>query len=476
MSPAATAGCAGDKFLRVLTSRARVWRTTQHARQLGDASVVAELNRFAQRLPIDISLRDRHVSVGKRRHLGKVGHDQHLMGTSEITKILPHRVGDIAADTGIDLVEHEGRRPSGEYSAKRQHGPGEFATRCHPAKRLRLMAGVGCEPDRDLLAGLPRDRDVESRASHGEALKVCLDRLGEPRRSLGAGAQNLGPHTGEICEKGGASGIEFGSPFVEGHKLGEAFGRLLFVNEDVVERFAVLPTQLAKQRSPFAKRLEPDRIVVDSFGAASRFGSDVGDLGCEPLKPDAEVVERRPTIERCKSASDAVGRWTVGVEKRDGLRSRLPVGGGVGKQALFVIETIAFVGVLNSGGFDLGELMTQQIDFSGSDPVVASKLSERSICSAQFIEQRSQKSGVDPAILIERCSLHARLEQRLVGVLAMQIDEVDAVVRQRRHRGEMTVDVDPTSSITRNDTTDDEFIVPDDEAALNLCFGSARSD
>ena len=96
--------------------RSRAWRArrvvgvgAEHADQLGDDLALGELeDRRARRLGGGV-LDDREVTVAERGDLGQVGDAQHLPAAAELAQALADRARGMAADAGVDLVEHERR-------------------------------------------------------------------------------------------------------------------------------------------------------------------------------------------------------------------------------------------------------------------------------------------------------------------------------------------------------------------------------
>ena len=89
------------------------------------------------------------MALGARRDLGRVGHREHLRLAREARQPLAHRVGDRAADAGVDFVEHQRRRGAalGETDLDRQQ-----ETASSPPEAT-FIKGPGREP------GLVRTRN-----------------------------------------------------------------------------------------------------------------------------------------------------------------------------------------------------------------------------------------------------------------------------------------------------------------------------
>ncbi|HXW32138.1 MAG TPA: hypothetical protein VEJ21_03525, partial [Acidimicrobiales bacterium] len=78
-----------------------------------------------------------------------------------------------AAHSGVDLVEHHGRRRFGQHQAQRQHGPGQLAVR-KDERRGRTRATVAAVEGQDRVVELARmlsgSPDSERARRHAEEL------------------------------------------------------------------------------------------------------------------------------------------------------------------------------------------------------------------------------------------------------------------------------------------------------------------
>ena len=88
-----------------------------------------------------------------RRDLRRMGHRQHLHALRQPRQPLADRVGDRAADPGVDLVEDQRRRRAavGERHLQRQQEARQLAARRDLHHRPRPRAGIGAHPELDLV-------------------------------------------------------------------------------------------------------------------------------------------------------------------------------------------------------------------------------------------------------------------------------------------------------------------------------------
>ncbi len=90
-------------------------------------------------------LDDREVAVAERGDLGQVGDAQHLPALAEIAQALADGARGVAADAGVDLVEHERRLRRGSTSRPRGAATRRSGTTGH--------GGEGEHHARELAAG-----------------------------------------------------------------------------------------------------------------------------------------------------------------------------------------------------------------------------------------------------------------------------------------------------------------------------------
>src|SRR5581483_11677166 len=142
--------------------------------------------------PADL-LAYRDVMVGVRGDLLEMRDHHDLMVTGERPERAADGLADAAADAGIDLVEHEHRRPvaRGEGDLEREHDPRELATRRDLVDRLGRLPGIRRDEEAHVVAARRvrralREPHAEAAALEREIHKVRLDRGGQRRRGLAA--------------------------------------------------------------------------------------------------------------------------------------------------------------------------------------------------------------------------------------------------------------------------------------------------
>ena len=224
--------------------RAR-WRpgpraSAQHPHQLADHRVAVQRAHRGRRRGHRAVLDDREVAIRQRRHLGQVGDAQDLPARRQGAQVLADRPRGVAADPGVDLVEHQQSTDSGELlrnsdlplprrfrrprpcatlsraSITRESSPPEATSRSGAER----AAGVGGDQHLDRVGAAGpaavrarRQLDLEARVGHGQlgqALAHGGGQLGRPgaarlaqptgqRVALGARLRELGLQRLERC-------------------------------------------------------------------------------------------------------------------------------------------------------------------------------------------------------------------------------------------------------------------------------------
>ena len=212
----------------------------------------------------------------------------------------------LAADAGIDLVEHEGGRRGGEHQAQGQHGAGQLAAGGHLGERQRRRPR-GWRP-----AGTARRRrvvaaDVDRRAR----LWAWPGRGGGASHRLASrGAAPVGPAPTAAAARARPpracrSAVELGHPFLvarAGRQPLRGFGA---VGQHVAERAAGDDPTVGQRRcrtcaagrpaaagGPAAPRAAPGRRRWPRRRRGGR--RDVGQLGRQRAEPHRQVGERCP--------------------------------------------------------------------------------------------------------------------------------------------------------------------------------------
>ncbi len=160
------------------------WRwglARQHAGQLDHPLLIVEETNVGHRAAVALVLGDRHLVVGEGRHLGQVGDDDDLMavvpavgvgtgtgivgagavgagavgagagqaghGAGQAGQGPAHGQGGLAADAGVDLVEHQGGWCVAQHQPAGEHGAGQFAAGGDLGQGQGRLARIGAEEE-----------------------------------------------------------------------------------------------------------------------------------------------------------------------------------------------------------------------------------------------------------------------------------------------------------------------------------------
>ena len=128
-APAARSPCAAASSSRACASAVSdsSW-PGQHPGQLPQPAGLVEHHHPAAGDRAVVGLRDHQVLVGERGHLRQVGDDDHLGAAGQRGQPAPDLDRRLAADAGVDLVEHQRRHRVGarEHHLDREHHPGQL--------------------------------------------------------------------------------------------------------------------------------------------------------------------------------------------------------------------------------------------------------------------------------------------------------------------------------------------------------------
>src|SRR5260221_13382775 len=94
------------------------------------------------------------VLIRVRGHLREMRHDHDLMMPREGPERAAEGLADATADAGVDLVEHEHRRPvvRRERDLEGEHDPRQLAARGDLVDRFRGLAGVRRDEEAHVIA------------------------------------------------------------------------------------------------------------------------------------------------------------------------------------------------------------------------------------------------------------------------------------------------------------------------------------
>ena len=198
----------------------------------------------------------------------------------------------------------------------------------------------------------------------------------------------------------------------------------------VGEGVAVLATQIVEQLPTGAHLLQPLRIVGDLLDGVTDRRPDVVELDEHVGEPVGESAIRSPTGQRRGSGCEGVACATIARQHFVSGRPGGAVVDGAGQRVLEHLQRRILVRVVDGRGIQLGKLEARQVEFSRPDPLVTAERRQLGVELGDTGPGCAQRSEVDRAKGVEGGTLARRREQVLVGVLAVQVDEIPSPRRR----------------------------------------------
>jgi len=121
------------------------------------------------------------------------------------------------------------------------------------------------------------------------------------------------------------------------------------------------------------------------------------------------------------------------------------------------LESRVFVGIIDRRGANFFHLESQQVDFAGARPLVATHRGESSINLGDGSTCSTQRREIGARKRIERIALRRGTEQALVFVLTVQIDEFESVFGQACHGRKASVDIGTRPAVARHHAAQDSL-------------------
>jgi hypothetical protein len=279
-----------------------------------------------------------------------------------------------------------------------------------------------------------------------------LHRGGQARRRRPARGGHGGGSVGLGDTGGHEAGVELGGPAVVVLQLRQPGPQSFALVQHVGQRLAVLAPEVVQQLAALPHLRQPLRVLVDDLARSAQVGGQVAQLGGHGPQPGLGTAEGSATGDQrqrrahgvgCRGGGvgNAGGCRAVAAEQHHGAGSRLPVGGGAGQLVFQPPQSLVLVGAADRGTVDLGDLIAEQVELPGPGALVASH-------AAQLVEDRpdlvaggTQGAQIDVAEPVEGVALGGGVQQRLVGVLAVEVDQLRACRRQLAGRRQPPVDV-----------------------------------
>ena len=192
-----------------LESRGRGRLGREHDCHLVDTLVGGERLDARDRLQTRLVnlLEDLEVSRGTSRNLREMGDGDDLKMRSHGMEDIAHADRDVARDTGVDLVEDDGReqRLLSDERLDGKHQAREFATRSYLGEFAQLPSPIGIEEERDDVA--TERSELLGRRYHYRETSLLHAQLGESGKELlldilGREAAYCGEFLGFVLDSG----------------------------------------------------------------------------------------------------------------------------------------------------------------------------------------------------------------------------------------------------------------------------------
>src|SRR4051794_20909260 len=145
--------CDREQLLGVAATECGLRQPGEHAGELLEPIGTRDVDHRCRRTAPILRLADDKVMVGERSDLRQMGDDDDLRGARERGKASADLDRGLAAYTGVDLVEYEGRYrvAARQHHLEREHQPRQLAPRSPPVERSRCGAGIGDQHELDLI-------------------------------------------------------------------------------------------------------------------------------------------------------------------------------------------------------------------------------------------------------------------------------------------------------------------------------------
>ena len=176
------------------------------------------------------------------------------------------------------------------------------------------------------------------------------------------------------------------------------------------------------------------------------------------------------------AVADGVERGAVvATERVARLRARLAMRQRVGELALVAFELLVFVGDRRWRPGAARRPGTGRDRSRAPAPARRRRAPPSAASIAASVGAHGvERRRVDAAEAIERGALRRRRHQRLVRVLAVDVDERAAQLGQRRDGGEAPVEIGPRTAVAWHDPAHDDLVVGrEHEATFDDRFGAA---
>ena len=385
----------------------------------------------------------------------------------------------LAADAGVDLVEHERAGVASPRASTRRRAS---IVRASSPPDATLASGSGGAP------GLAASRNrtsspgsvVADRRPRGARAASPASRSCAPTAaaSRGAAARRAAPTAAAAARSAahglGALGLELGRPRVVALQLGQPGRGLVAVGDHLGERRR---RTCGAGRAAAGGAPAPPRAVRGPRrstrpASAARRPTSASSASCRAARR-VDARERRPAGDR----GDPRRRARRAPRRRRRARRAAAAAGfrcaaASASASSSAPSASSSSGSSSTGGVELVDLVAQQVDLARPGALVATERGELGVDLGDPGTRRAQRLEVDAAERSSAARWVAGGEQALVGVLPCRSTS-RRQLGERGDRGEAAVDVGARPAVGRDTRASTSSSSPIDEAALDPRLGRA---
>ncbi len=298
---------------------------------------------------------------------------------------------------------------------------------------------------------------------------------GEPRRRGPPGLRQHGRGPRDLFSRLAPGRVELGRARVVLLELFESCFRLCGVLHDVGEGRPVFPFELGENRPSGLHLLQALRIGDNRLRGRADVVRGFLQLRLEEPESLRQTGERLTPVEHRDGGPDRVLARALEhvVRARQGFAMAL----GVGEKIGLLQETGVLATVGNSRGTDFVHLIAQEVDLARPRPFVAAHrgqlFGEPARDLARLPQRRQGLLRLRPGKAVEQRALLGRSQERLVGMLAVEIDEPPSAFGELGDGREPTVHVAARPAFRRYDAREHHLVVAVVEPPFDARFRRA---
>ena len=287
----------------------------------------------------------------------------------------------------------------------------------------------------------PPHLDVEPCSRQGQVRELGLDGRTEGTGVGGARRSDLVLTSGQLVPSRASFGFERRGGGIAPLELGQALPGGVAPLDDLDHRLAVLAAQLAQQLAAGTDVGLTAGIGFDGLSPPADVGGHVIELGGHAVEPAGGLGEGPAPVDDGSRPGQGIHGASLAGEGLCRHGRRLLVTGGVSQHVGLLLETDILLRVVQRRRLELVHLEAEQVDLTGALAFVSSEVGEAAVDVDHGLAGGAQGIEVDAPVTVEGAALHRWRQQRLVVVLAMEVDQAAPPLAQLGQGGEVAVDV-----------------------------------